>query len=125
VRFFGETALIVFCAVIGAAGQIALKLGTSTPALATYSRAGDFQGFFTRALLSPTVMAGLLLYGASAVLWLLVLSRSQLSYAYPFVSLGFVITTLFGWQILGESMSLARLLGTILIIAGVVLVARS
>jgi uncharacterized membrane protein len=125
VRIFGETALIVFCAVIGAAGQIVLKLGTSSPALATYSRAGDFKGFFARALLSPTVLTGLLLYGASAMLWLLVLSRSQLSYAYPFVSLGFVITSLFGWQILGESMSLARLLGTVMIIAGVVLVARS
>ena len=120
-----ETATILLCVLLSAAGQIALKLGASSPALSALLGSGNFQGFVVRALLSPMVFVGLLLYAASTVLWLFILARSELSYAYPFVSIGFVITTLYGWQFLGESLSAGRVGGVVLIVAGVILVARS
>ena len=71
------------------------------------------------------VLGGLALYALGAILWLLVLARSDVSFAYPFVALGFIITMVLGWAILGESLGAARLIGTLLIVAGVSLVSSS
>lgn len=122
---FREIGVILMCVLFGAAGQIFLKIGAADPTLAGLLGGGQYPSFMMRALLSPAVILGLTLYAASTALWLVVLARFDLSYAYPFVSLGFVATTVYGWQILGEAMSLQRLLGTALIIGGVILVSRS
>jgi len=121
----GEVITIVLCVLLGAAGQILLKLGASNPALAGSLGSGDWPGFVMRALMTPKVVLGLALYAGSTILWLVVLARTELSYAYPFISLGFLITTLFGWLALGEAVSAYRLAGVALIISGVILVARS
>lgn len=115
--------LALLCALLTTAGQIALKQGVSGIPLAESGSAT--LAFFGRAALTPAVVLGLALYGASAVLWLLVLANADLSYAFPLVSLGFVFTGLYAYIVLHEPMGLARLAGTLLIVAGVVLVARS
>jgi multidrug transporter EmrE-like cation transporter len=66
-----------------------------------------------------------MLYGAGAVLWLLVLARADLSYAYPLISLGFVVAAVFAHFVMGESLSTARIVGILLICGGVVAIARS
>jgi drug/metabolite transporter (DMT)-like permease len=116
---------IVVCVLLGAAGQILLKTGASNPALVAQLNAGSLAGFGLRALTSPAILCGFLLYGASAALWLVILARTQISYAYPFISLGFIITTLYGWQFLGEQLSAVRAGGVALIILGVILVSRT
>jgi drug/metabolite transporter (DMT)-like permease len=125
VRSLNETTLILTCVLLGAAGQIAFKVGASSPALAGVLSGGNWQGFFLRAALSPGILLGLVLYAASTLLWLLILARAELSYAYPFISIGFVVTLLYGWLALGEAVSMTRLAGVILIIAGVFAVSRS
>jgi drug/metabolite transporter (DMT)-like permease len=116
---------ILFCVLLGAAGQILLKVGASNPALVAHLGSGNLMGFATRALVSPAVLAGFVLYAASAALWMVVLARSELSFAYPFISLGFVITATYGWLALNESLSLVRVAGIAMIILGVLLVSRS
>ena len=74
---------------------------------------------------SGFVIAGLAMYGLGALLWLLVLARIDVSAAYPFVGLGFVMTMMLGWLLLGESLQPTRVAGTLLIALGVVLVART
>jgi len=69
------------------------------------------------------VWLGLVLYGASAVLWLWVLSRLDVSLAYPLVSLGFVVTMALGIAWLGEPFSWVRVGGCTLIVLGVSLLA--
>jgi multidrug transporter EmrE-like cation transporter len=68
------------------------------------------------------VWLGLSLYAMGAVLWLGVLAKIEVSIAYPFVGLGFILTLLFGVFLLGEAFSLIRLIGTILVVLGIVLV---
>lgn len=80
---------------------------------------------YLHALGSPLVWLGLLLYGGSAVLWLWVLSRLDVSLAYPLVSLGFVVTFALGVWWLGEPFSWTRLAGCTLIVAGVAVLART
>jgi multidrug transporter EmrE-like cation transporter len=67
----------------------------------------------------------LLIYFLSAGVWLFVLARVDVSLAYPFVGLGFILTMLLGWLIRGEILSVNRVAGTALIVMGVVLLARS
>jgi len=75
-------------------------------------------------LTNQYVIAGFALYGLGAVVWLGVLSEWDVSKAYPLVGLGFVFTVLIGFMV-GEQVTLARVIGVALICAGVVLVGRS
>lgn len=77
------------------------------------------------AMFQPYVIAGGVLYAVSLGLWLLALARAPLSFAYPFIALGFVMTTLAARFLLGESLSPLRLAGIAVICIGVLLVALS
>ena len=119
--FYG---IILLSVSITAAAQLVLKTGMTSPAVQRLVGEGvslRLAGVF----LNPFVVGGLLLYFAAAMLWLLVLAKFEVSFAYPFVALGFVITAVAGWLLFNEPMSLSRVAGTLLICAGVVLVARS
>jgi drug/metabolite transporter (DMT)-like permease len=74
---------------------------------------------------SPSIIAGIVSFGCSLLLWLYVLARIDVSQAYPLIALGIVITSLGGVFLLGEPMSSLRLLGTTVVIVGVVLVSLS
>ena len=76
-------------------------------------------------LLRPGVLGGLALYGIGTVVWLRALARTELSQAYPFVGLGFVLTAALGYVLFNEALGPSRLIGTALVIAGVFLVGRS
>lgn len=76
------------------------------------------------ALLQPYVLLGLTVYGLSAVVWLSVLARWEVSKAYPLVGAGFAVTVLLGFM-MGEAVSLTRWIGVGLICAGVFVVSRS
>lgn len=112
--------LILASVSLSALAQLTLKLGTSGTARA----GGTGRELFALAT-SPYVIGGLALYGLGAVLWLFVLGRAQLSLAYPFVGLGFILTMLAGALVLGETLTLGRVIGTLLIVAGCVMVART
>ncbi len=112
--------LAVFCVLLSSAAQLVMKRGMSAGA---GSAGADVAGTYLHALSSPLVWLGLGLYGASAVLWLWVLSRLDVSLAYPLVSLGFVVTLALGVVWLGEPLSWTRVAGCGLIVAGVWLLA--
>lgn len=70
------------------------------------------------------VLTGLLLYGLGAIAWLGVLSKWDVSKAYPLVGLGFALTVPIG-VMAGENVTAARVIGVALICAGVWMVART
>ena len=74
---------------------------------------------------TPLVWGGLFLFGLSAIVWLGVLSRTSLSFAYPFASLTYVIIVLVDRLVLGEDVPTLRWGGVLLIIAGILAVART
>lgn len=119
------TFAIIVCVLLTTAGQIALKLGASNPALVGLLDAGNLSVYAARAAISPMIIIGLLLYALSTVLWLLILARADLSYAYPFVSMGFVLTALYGRFALHEALTAPRIAGIALIVLGVFFVSRS
>ncbi|WP_407530139.1 EamA family transporter [Methylobacterium oryzisoli] len=111
--------LILVSVFLSAMAQVALKKGVGL------AKSLDGNPEFIGFLLQPLVLTGLFLYGCGAILWLSVLSRADLSLAYPFVSLGFILTMAAGVLFLGESPSLTRIIGTMIIAFGCILVARS
>ena len=114
--------LILLSVALSAAAQLMLKFGTRLPeGTAARGPAAELGGLLS----SPLVLAGLATYGFGAILWLFVLARAPLSLAYPFVGLGFILTMLAGLLVLGEHLSAARIVGTLMIAGGCVLVARS
>jgi drug/metabolite transporter (DMT)-like permease len=74
---------------------------------------------------TPLVWLGLGCYGVSALLWLVVLSRLDLSYAYLMLASMYVLIPLVSWLFLGERIPPMRWLGMVVVVLGVVIVARS
>lgn len=117
--------LILLGVFMSAAAQVMLKLGMSQPAMQASLGQGEPFRLVIQLLRSPWLLGGLLTYGLSVVVWLLVLSKVDVSYAYPFVALGMVVTTFSGHYLLGESLPAMRLAGVAVIVTGVVLLALS
>lgn len=107
----------IACAV---GGQLSLKYGMNRTGRVTRSahrldwKAG-----------APGLLAGLSFYGVSTVLWLYALSRVELSYAFPFLSLSYVAIMLGARFGLSEPLHRNRLLGSVFIVLGVILVGLS
>ncbi len=78
-----------------------------------------------RMMMNKKVIIGLLLYALSAMIWIVVLSNAEVSYAYPLISLGYVTTTILSWLILKERISKKRIIGITIIIIGVIIVGAS
>lgn len=104
----------------GSLGQVCLKKGMS--AIGGISVSGILQRP-TAVATNPWVVGGFLLYAASFALWLAVLSKVELSKAYPMVSLGYLVTFLLGVAMFGESVSALKCCGLALVAGGVVLLA--
>lgn len=68
------------------------------------------------------VVFGAALYGMSFILWLYVLSKVKLSYAYPFISLSYVLVAVLGFLMLGEKISFGAWIGICLVVVGVCLI---
>jgi len=115
---FGALMLAFFCVCLTAAAQVLLKMGMSSPAIQR-AMANGMRSVYWLALTNPAILGGMLCFGASAGLWLLVLGKLEVSLAYPLVSLGVVLTTLAGIFILGESAGIYKVLGVAMIVGGV------
>ena len=117
---FASFALVFISVAISAVAQTAFKLGVSR---VTPDAGAGLLGKALTMLFSPWVLGGLALYGVGTVLWLFALKRLDLSLAYPFVAMSFVMVALSGMMILGEPVNAARVIGIGLIVTGLVVMA--
>lgn len=69
--------------------------------------------------------ASLFCYAISILLWIVVVSRVEISYAYPFLSIGYVVVAIAGYVLFGENLNMYRISGILVICFGVFLVSRS
>lgn len=108
--------------VLGAVGQVLMKLGAVKLHPAVFQTLpAKLSAMFTQ----PFIIAGLACYAISAVFWILGLERLPLSQAYPMVAAGYVIVFLLAVLFFKETVSLAKLGGLLMIVAGVVVLART
>ena len=119
------TLILIFISVtLSALAQWSFKAGVSGERVRAAMQDGSVFDQVLAFALSPPILLGLGMYGFGTILWLGVLSRVDLSQAYPFVGLGFILTALIGYFVFHDNFSAMRILGTLLVITGVYLVAR-
>ncbi len=116
--------LIMLGVLLNAAAQLFLKAGMR--------RIGHFDFVWANALPiafqvagSIPILAGLACYVVSVVVWLMVLSRVEVSFAYPLLSVGYIVNAVAGYYLFQEHLSMTRITGILIICAGVYLVTRS
>ncbi|WP_438444919.1 EamA family transporter [Gorillibacterium sp. sgz5001074] len=109
--------LIVINTLILVSGQFLWKFGMQKSPGGFGTVGGVFQLF-----LSPYVLSGLAMYGVATVLWLYILSRVPLSMAYPIQSLAYILAVIGAYYIFGEPLNAAKIIGCVLILAGVSLI---
>ncbi len=117
--------LILVSTALSAFAQICLKYGMSHATVTEALQSGDSFSIAAAIALNAWVAGGLMLYGAGAISWLFVLARVQVSYAYPFVAMGFILTMLLGKILLGDDLSLTRVVGTFIVVLGLIIVTQS
>jgi multidrug transporter EmrE-like cation transporter len=117
--------LILLSISLSAIAQVLFKFGMSSVAVRQALAVGSPMQAAIAVFLSAGVLGGLSLYGIGTVLWLGVLSRTEVSQAYPFVGLGFVLTALIGYFLFGDALGPLRIVGIALVVAGIFLISRS
>lgn len=116
--------LIATSVLLSSAAQIALKTGMSSTQVISAINSDNKFIAVQAIICNLHVLGGLFLYFTSAAVWLLVLAKIDVSTAYPFVGLGFIITMLLAYLINGEPITIAKICGTLFITIGVSLIAR-
>ena len=115
----GVLGLILLSVSLNASAQLFLRaamksgLPIGLPLLATILDIG----------LRPGIIAGLACYGVSLLLWIYVLSKTDASFAYPFLGIGFAIVAVASYLLLGEPMSARKIIGTLIIAGGIAILA--
>jgi multidrug transporter EmrE-like cation transporter len=104
-------------------GQLFLKYGMNQVGGLDFSQ--GFLSLFFSVFSNPFVFIGVVLFASSSLGWLLALSKVPLSYAYPIVSVGYVLVTFFSWLLFHEAVSGMRILGLSIIVGGVFFLSRT
>jgi multidrug transporter EmrE-like cation transporter len=117
-------ALVMTGVLLNAAAQLLLKAGTNSIGAFEFS-AAQIVPIGWRLATEPHIAGGLACYVVSVVVWIMALSRVEVSIAYPMLSIGYVVNAAAAWYLFGEAVTPMRVLGIGIIIVGVYIVARS
>ena len=117
-------AFILAGVLLNAVAQLLLKAGVN-PLGAISVGFDDLLPTAVRVLTQWPVIAGLGCYVLSVGLWIVALSRVDVSLAYPMLSLGYVVNAVAAWWLFGEVLGPMRCAGMLLILAGVFVMSRS
>lgn len=116
--------LIFFGVLLNAGAQLALKQGTRTIGSFSFSLE-NVVPVGIKVLSNPFMLAGFGCYVLSVIVWILVLSRVEVSYAYPLLSVGYIVTAFAGQLLFDEALNPSRWIGILVICLGVYLITRS
>jgi len=114
-----EFVLLLVSVLISTAGQFCLKIGANKLGRVNI---GNAINHIANIITTPELLIGLTCYAIGAVVYILLLTRVNLSVAGPSISVGYIFSVLLGYWILKEPISLMRLFGLSFIVVGVILV---
>lgn len=115
--------IVFICVLFGAAGQIMLKNGITKLGGLELSEIFSLRLFTV--LFNPWIFFGIALYAVSMILWLVALSSLDVSFIYPLISIGYIVTAVFAMIFLKEQVGILRWMGIFLIVGGSFLILRS
>jgi multidrug transporter EmrE-like cation transporter len=115
---------ILFTVLTNAAAQIMLKQGMMSLGPLSFTSDTIVQRVF-QIIFNPWVFIGLTTFVISMASHLFVLSKVDLSFAYPFLSLAYVVVAVVAWLVFKEDLGAYKIMGIMLICAGTILIAQS
>ena len=118
-------AFIISGVLLNACAQLLLKAGTNALGGAIHLTMSNWFETFIKVATELPILGGLACYGVSLVVWIIGLSRTDVTIAYPMLSLGYVVSAIGAWMFLGEVIPPQRLVAIGVIMLGVVLLART
>lgn len=116
--------LILTGVLLNAVAQLLLKAGTNAIGHFEF-HADNIFPIGLKLAFEPHILTGVVCYVVSLVVWIMALSRVQVSIAYPMLSIGYAVNAVVTYYWFGESVTVMRLTGIGVIILGVFIVARS
>ncbi len=116
--------IVLASVAFGAVGQLTLKAGMNS-LVQSYGKLQLSADTLIHMATNPLLIVGIAIFGISTLLWLFALAKADLSFAYPFLSLTYLAVLIGGAFLFGDSVTIPRVLGFAVIIAGVWIVARS
>jgi len=117
-------ALVMTGVLLNAVAQLALKASVSDTGIIDL----DMQSLLSSAgSLASNIWLwlGLICYGISVVVWILALSRVDVSIAYPMLSVGYIVNAIAASHLFNEPLGIGKVIGIGIIIVGVYVLARS
>ena len=102
-------------------GQVFWKIGMNTVGSINTFTFSDIVSIFSNLY----IIFGLIMYGLGTIFWLIALSQKDLSYVYPFIALTFIIVLLLSKFLLHENVGIYRIAGTLIIVAGLIIVVNT
>ena len=115
--------LILTGVLLNAAAQLLLKAGTNVLGVIGIKK-GQILSLVFGVITEPHIIGGLTCYVFSVAIWIIALSRVEVSVAYPMLSIGYIVNAYAAWYFFGETISLTKLIGIGIIIVGVYFVSR-
>lgn len=122
--YLANLCLILIGVLLNAFAQLVLKKGMSQIGAIQIDMSSIISMLF-KVSTNFYIFLGLLFYVISFVVWLMVLSRVEVSYAYPFLSIGYIIAAIVGYYYFGEAMTLSKISGILIICLGVFILYRN
>jgi len=116
--------LVMVCVILGAFGQIAMKHGMNDVGKEGISKLTSIKGLFN-IFTNKFVFTGCLFYVFGLILWLFALSMLEVSFIYPLISIGYVLTAVLAFVFLKEQVTTLRWAGIALIVIGSIMVIRT
>lgn len=113
-----DLALLIIVPVMIAFGQFLFKM-------AGRQLSGNLVRDLWNIAFNPYFIGAMALYGIASFLWVIAVSKTDISRAYPFMASGFVIVPIIGYFLLSEQLNLTFFLGTALIVAGILVVSHA
>lgn len=112
--------LLLMAVALGVTGQMAMKTGMNQVGQINALSISTLVRMFTNVY----VLLGFAAYAGSSLVYLMALSKLELSFAYPMVGLGYVIVVFLSWLLFKEPVSPARWAGVLMICGGAFLIGR-
>lgn len=117
--------ILIVSVAFATAGQLTLKAAMESIGRIGSAQVSDAGQTLMRAVKEPLLWSGLVLFGVSALFWLIVLSRVDLSLAYPFVGISYVVIVALARFIFHEQVPTLRWIGVSVIAVGIALIGFS
>jgi multidrug transporter EmrE-like cation transporter len=116
--------LVLSGVLLNAIAQLFLKAGTNSIGELFVPGTELLKSIF-RIAFEPYIIAGLFCYVLSVGIWIVALSKVEVSIAYPMLSIGYIVNAIAAWYLFGEIITVQKMVGIFIIIIGVYIVAKT